>query len=75
MMVGTGDSVLTIPFYQKCGFTESHRVKNFFTDNYDHPIFEGGKQLVDMVYLGKKLCENGYMVVTEKRYNQSPIKS
>lgn len=55
MTVGTGDSVLTIPFYQKCGFTESHRVKNFFTDNYDHPIFEGGKQLVDMVYLVKKL--------------------
>ena len=55
MYVGTGDSPLTVPFYKKCGFTESHRVKNFFTDNYDHPIFECGIQLVDMVYLKKEL--------------------
>lgn len=53
MYVGTGDSNLTIPFYKKCGFNESHRIKNFFTDNYDHPIFEDGKQLTDMVYLKK----------------------
>lgn len=51
MYVGTGDSTLTIPFYKKCGFKESHRVKNFFVDNYDHLIFENGKQLIDMVYL------------------------
>lgn len=55
MLVGTGDSPLTLPFYQKCGFTEHHRVKNFFTDNYDHPIMEEGIQLVDMVYLSKEL--------------------
>lgn len=54
MLVGTGDSPLTVPFYLKCGFTEHHRVKNFFTDNYDHPIFEAGVQLVDMVYFSKK---------------------
>lgn len=53
MLVGTGDSPLTMPFYEKCGFRESHRVKNFFTDNYDHPIFEAGVQLVDMVYLSR----------------------
>ena len=53
--VGTGDSPLTLPFYKKCGFIESHRVKKFFIDNYDHPIFEGGKQLVDMIYLKKEL--------------------
>lgn len=53
MYVGTGDSPLTLPFYKHCGFRESHRVKNFFTDNYDHPMFEGGKQLIDMVYLRK----------------------
>ncbi len=53
--VGTGDSPLTIPFYEKCGFFEIYRVKNFFTDNYDHPIIECGVQLVDMVYLGKEL--------------------
>ena len=55
LLVGTGDSPLTVPFYKKCGFTEHHRVKDFFTDNYDHPIFEAGVQLVDMVYLEKGL--------------------
>ena len=42
MQVGTGDSPLTIPFYEKCGFTRSHVLKNFFLDNYDHPIVEEG---------------------------------
>ena len=55
LQVGTGDSQLTIPFYEKCGFKKSHTVKNFFIDNYDHPIIENGKQLIDMVYLSKKL--------------------
>lgn len=53
LRVGTGDSPLTIPFYRKCGFTESYRIKNFFIDNYDHPIYEAGVQLVDMVCLEK----------------------
>lgn len=51
MLVGTGDAPSTLNFYQKCGFVKSHRIKNFFTDNYDHPMFEDGKQLIDMVYL------------------------
>ena len=55
MLVGTGNSPLTVLFYLKCGFTEHHRVKNFFTDNYDHPIFEAGVQLVDMVCFSKSL--------------------
>ena len=55
MQVGTGDSPLTLPFYEANGFAISHRIPNFFTDNYDHPIFEAGKQLVDMVYLRRKL--------------------
>ena len=55
LQVGTGDSPLTIPFYEKCGFVRNHVVKNFFTDNYDHPIFEGGVQLKDMIYLRKEL--------------------
>ena len=55
LQVGTGDSPLTVPFYEKCGFVRSHYIKNFFTDNYDHPIFECGVQLVDMVYLRQKL--------------------
>ena len=55
LQVGTGDSPLTIPFYEKCGFVRSHILPNFFTDNYDHPIYECGVQLVDMIYLQKKL--------------------
>lgn len=55
LQVGTGDSPLTIPFYEACGFVRSHSVPNFFTENYDHPIYEGGVQLVDMVYLQRRL--------------------
>lgn len=55
LQVGTGDSPLTVPFYEKCGFIRSHRIKNFFTDNYDHPIYECGIQLMDMIYLRKNL--------------------
>ncbi len=55
LQVGTGDSPATIPFYEKCGFVRSHVVPNFFTDNYDHPIYDGGVRLVDMVYLQRSL--------------------
>lgn len=55
LQVGTGDSPLTIPFYEKCGFVRIHSIPNFFTDNYDHPIFECGVQLVDMIYLQRPL--------------------
>ena len=55
LQAGTGDSPLTVPFYRSCGFRESHRVPNFFTHHYDHPIFEAGRQLVDLVYFQMKL--------------------
>lgn len=55
MLVGTGDSPWILRFYEKNGFEISHRVKNFFTDNYDHPMFDNGVQLVDMVYLSRAL--------------------
>ena len=55
LQVGTGDSPLTIPFYEKCGFIRSHTIHNFFTDNYAHPIYEGGVQLIDMIYLRRHL--------------------
>ena len=54
MYVGTGDCPSTLSFYHSCGFAESHRVKNFFTDHYDHLMFEDGMQLVDMVYLKRE---------------------
>lgn len=55
LQVGTGDSPLTIPFYEKCGFIRSHCIQNFFINHYDHPIYEKGVQLVDMFYLQRQL--------------------
>ena len=55
MLVGTGEVPAILSFYESCGFEKSYRVKNFFTDNYDHPMFEGDLQLVDMIYLKKDL--------------------
>ncbi len=51
MLVGTGDVPSTVGFYRHCGFVYSHRIGNFFIDNYDHPIVEDGIRLKDMVYL------------------------
>ena len=56
LFVGTGDSPLTVPFYERCGFVLSHRIKDFFTDNYDHPIIEDGVLLRDMVVLKRELA-------------------
>ena len=55
LIVGTGESMLTIGIYNKCGFREFDRVKNFFVDNYDYEIFENGVKLVDMIYLKKSI--------------------
>ena len=55
MLVGTGETPAILMFYESCGFEKAYRIKNFFTDNYDHPIFEGEIQLVDMIYLKKDL--------------------
>ena len=58
MLVGTGETPDILSFYKGCGFEISHRVSNFFTDHYDHPIFEGDIQLVDMIYLKKDLVSS-----------------
>lgn len=55
LQAGTGDSPLTIPFYRACGFRESFRVPDFFIEHYDHPIYEQGVLLRDMVYLEIRL--------------------
>lgn len=55
MYVGTGNSKKTLDFYKACGFSNSHILANFFKDNYREPIYEDGVELVDMVYLKKKL--------------------
>ena len=53
MQVGTSDN--GVPFYRRLGFLPSHVVANFFVDNYPEPIFDGGQQCVDMVYLKRAL--------------------
>ncbi|WP_455586669.1 GNAT family N-acetyltransferase [Bacteroides sp.] len=55
MIVGTGDVPSTVKFYQSCGFEYSHRIENFFTDNYDHQMIEDGIILKDMIYLKRKI--------------------
>lgn len=58
MIVGTGDVPSAIGFYQNCGFEYSHRIENFFADNYDHPMVEEGVLLKDMVYLKQHMKAN-----------------
>ena len=55
LQVGTGNVPQVLSFYKKCGFSYSHTVRNFFVENYDHPIYENGIKLIDMVYLRLKL--------------------
>ena len=55
MYVGTGDSPLTVPFYENSGFVFSHRVENYILQHYDKPIFEDGIQLKDKVYFKRNL--------------------
>ena len=58
LTLGTGDSPLTVPFYEKCGFRKCGVIRNFFIDNYDHPIYEAGVQLCDMICFEKELSDN-----------------
>lgn len=58
MIVGTGDVPSALSFYQSCGFEYSHRIENFFIDNYDHLIVEEGILLKDMVCLKHDLNES-----------------
>ena len=53
LILGTGENSKTLSFYKKRGFIEYKRIKNFFTENYPHPIYENGVQLTDMIYLKK----------------------
>jgi len=68
MLVGTGETPAILSFYESCGFEKSYRVKNFFTDNYDLPIFEGEIQLVDMIYLKKDL-NTQFMIETKQIFS------
>lgn len=49
--LGTGETPSTLRFYESCGYRYSHRIHDFFTDNYPEPIIEEGVTLKDMIYL------------------------
>lgn len=49
-----GDVPSTLGFYRKRGFADSHRIKSFFVDHYDHVMTEDGIQLIDMAYLKRE---------------------
>ena len=51
--VGVGSTVTA--FYEKCGFQPGKTVKDYFTENYTHPILEDGKQITDMIYYQREL--------------------
>lgn len=55
MIAGTGDVPSSVGFYKSCGFEYSHRIENFFTDNYVHQMIEDGVLLKDMIYLKQEL--------------------
>jgi ribosomal protein S18 acetylase RimI-like enzyme len=55
IILGTGDVPGILSFYEKCGFTITHRVADYFTTSYDKPIIEDGILLKDKVYLERKL--------------------
>lgn len=53
IFIGTGETPSTLRFYQSCGYHYSHRIADFFTDNYSNQIVEEGITLKDMIYLYK----------------------
>ncbi|MDR0813869.1 MAG: GNAT family N-acetyltransferase [Oscillospiraceae bacterium] len=55
VILGTGDVPGILAFYRSFGFEETHRVPDYFTTHYDHPIIDSGILLRDKVYLARKL--------------------
>jgi len=55
LQAGTGDSPLTVPFYEACGFAVVDRESDYFLRHYDHPILEAGVLLRDRVILQKSI--------------------
>lgn len=54
IILGTGETPSTLRFYKSRGYSYSHRIPDFFTDNYPTPIIEEGVTLCDMIYLEKQ---------------------
>ncbi len=54
ILIGTGETPENIAFYTACGYSFSHRIPDFFTANYDHPVVDNGVTLKDMIYMKKE---------------------
>ncbi len=72
LFVGTGAANTTLRFYEHCGFSYSHRIKDFFTQNYDHPIYEDGVLLKDMIYLRRETAYSKIKSSSRIRTRNSP---
>ena len=55
IILGTGDVPWILAFYEKCGFSATHRIPDYFTTHYDHPMIEDGVLLKDKIYLERTL--------------------
>ena len=55
IILGTGDVPGILGFYERRGFVVTHRIPDYFTTHYDHPMIEDGVLLKDKVYLKRKL--------------------
>ena len=51
IILGTGDVPGILSFYEKCGFSITHKIADYFTEHFDYPIIEDGIVLKDKVYL------------------------
>ena len=58
IILGMGETPSTLRFYRSCGYIFSHKIPNFFTDNYNHPIVEGDIVLKDMILLERPLLNH-----------------
>lgn len=60
LRICTGDSPLTVPFYKSCGLEIVERDEGYFLRAYDHPIYEAGELLTDLVVLEQDLQPFAY---------------
>jgi len=55
IILGTGDVPGTLSFYERCGFTKTHRIPDYFTNHFAYPIIDDGVLLKDKVYLERQI--------------------
>ncbi len=61
IIIRTGTtSSAALHLYQKMGYVEIGRVKDYFIHHYSEPIFENGDQLRDQVILAIHLPKNSF---------------